>query len=532
MSIDGVTTAAADEPRSVDDTQDLAPVRAQSAGSATSDDAPTDPGPDTTPGPTPTADHATAEPAQITDAVWRYHLDVLIGEAAGAQSWQGTDPVLGRAVGIRLLPANDERAEDLREAACLAARVSDRRLIHVLDVVDVKYEGQPHVAVVTEWISGRPLTDLLREPLPSGEALRVCTEVAECLQSAHSEGIAHGRIRPSSVLISDNGEVRLRGLGVEAVLRGCDPDPDPAISDINGVGALLYASTTGRWPYGAIDGLAGAPQIGGGTPLPSRVAPAVSATVDTLCARTVAGCAAAKDTPFQRMSTLVPALRSATNAARETPPAPTRARSTGRGARRLVAAALGTVAVIGLGLLGWQLLTGGPSAVSPRAAATTAPAPRPSSSVTIAKVERPLPYVRIGDYDPLGNGNENSEQAPLASDGSTTTAWTTVVYKDDYLSGKQGVGLLIDLGASRPVSAVRLSLVGSGTDLEIRTSDRVTDDPTTFTRFGGATGAPDEITVRSPKPVSTRYVLVWLTRVPSLADSGYQGGIREVAVLG
>ena len=536
MSIDRSTETpssdgrARDEGDTADLTGDLAPVRPRDADGPTrlSDPEATQPGRRVTPLP---PSPLQSRPQPITDAIWRYHLDVLVGEAAGSQVWQATDPVLGRQVGVRLLPADDERAEDLREAACLAARVSDRRLIHVLDVVDVKFEGKPHVAVVTEWIPGRPLTEVIREPLSSSDALRLCAEVAECLQESHAAGIAHGRLRPGSVLISDNGEVRVRGVGVEAVLRGCDPNADdPALSDVNAVGGLLYACVTGRWPYGDVEGVAAAPEIGGATPLPSRVSPSVRSSVDILCARSVAGCSGARENlEFTRMAPLASALRSAAGVTREPTARPaSAATSVRRGRRRLIALLLAGLAIVGLAILGWQLIFRGPAPITPR----TVSAPISTATVPLNTVERPIPILRVSDYDPLGNGNENSAAAPLAIDKSGSTAWLTSTYNDDTLDGKAGVGLLLDLGASRPVSAVRLSLVGRGTDLSIRTSDQASDDPVKFARFASASGVPSEIILRSPTPVSTRYVLIWLTRLPALPDGGYQGGISNVAILG
>jgi hypothetical protein len=54
--------------------------------------------------------------------IGRYVLDDLVAESAGSRMWRATDPVLHRAVGVRLLDAEDPRADALREAACLARR--------------------------------------------------------------------------------------------------------------------------------------------------------------------------------------------------------------------------------------------------------------------------------------------------------------------------------------------------------------------------------------------------------------------------
>ena len=45
------------------------------------------------------------------------------------------------------------------------------------------------------------------------------------------------------------------------------------------------------------------------------------------------------------------------------------------------------------------------------------------------------------------------------------------------------------------------------------------------------TGASNNLTLRVPSPVTTRYMLIWLTTVPS-NNGSYQGGVAEVRVLG
>ena len=104
-------------------------------------------------------------------------------------------------------------------------------------------------------------------------------------------------------------------------------------------------------------------------------------------------------------------------------------------------------------------------------------------------------------------------------------------YKANDLSGKPGVGLLVDLGAPRPVDAVTLHLLGNGTDLSLLATDDPTQPYTTFTRMAEVTGAGSVLTLRVPRPVTTRYLVVWLTMIPS-TDGAYQGGVSDISVLG
>ncbi len=193
---------------------------------------------------------------------------------------------------------------------------------------------------------------------------------------------------------------------------------------------------------------------------------------------------------------------------------------------------------VALGALGISLLTGlgSPPVNAPRAAGQTGPAsasPTPTVSGTpVPEGTRVIPVVSVQDFDPYGDTKqENPELAPLAVDGKPATAWTTVRYRQADLSGKPGVGLLLDLGAPRPVRAVELRLVGNGTDLSLRATDDPTKAPEDFRSLAEVTGASNTLTLRVPKPVTTRYLLIWLTTVPS-NNGTYQGGVAEARVLG
>ena len=80
-----------------------------------------------------------------------------------------------------------------------------------------------------------------------------------------------------------------------------------------------------------------------------------------------------------------------------------------------------------------------------------------------------------------------------------------------------------------------LKLVGTGSNVEVRVADKVLSDPALWTPLATAVGAKDTIDLRAPRPVTGRYVLIWITRVPPAADSSpgvYQGGVRNVVVRG
>lgn len=144
------------------------------------------------------------------------------------------------------------------------------------------------------------------------------------------------------------------------------------------------------------------------------------------------------------------------------------------------------------------------------------------------------------DFDPQGSTRqENPEQVSLAFDGDPTTAWTTVDYAQPDLSGKDGVGIIVDLGEVREVARADLALADPGTSVEMRIprsdpeDDAVapTDDLFQWREIASAERAPAQVTLLPDTSVRTRFVLIFLTELPP-AGANYRGGIAEVVLWG
>ena len=213
----------------------------------------------------------------------RYRVEDLLDEATGVRSWRAIDEVLSRAVFVHTMPTEDDRAESVTSAARAASQVGDPRFLQVLDV-DVEADT---VYVVREWITGQNLKTLLADgPLTADQATALGREVAEALSSAHRQGLTHRRLEPSSVVIAPNGTVKVAGLATEAALHG-SPEGDPAELDAAGVGRILYAALTARWPDEDGQGLPVAPRIDGRFASPRQVRPGVPRLLDEIVDRTL-----------------------------------------------------------------------------------------------------------------------------------------------------------------------------------------------------------------------------------------------------
>ncbi|WP_407560626.1 serine/threonine-protein kinase [Streptomyces sp. 184] len=205
----------------------------------------------------------------------RYRIGEVLGRGGMGTVWRATDEVLGRAVAVKELRFPTSVDEDekrrlitrtLREAKAIA-RIRNTGAVTVYDVVDE--DDRPWI--VMELIEGRSLSDATREdgPLTPRRAAEVGLAVLDVLRSAHREGILHRDVKPSNVLISDDGRVVLTDFGIAQVegdpsitttgmlvgapsyisperARGQKPGP---ASDLWSLGGLLYAAVEGHPPY-------------------------------------------------------------------------------------------------------------------------------------------------------------------------------------------------------------------------------------------------------------------------------------------
>ncbi len=463
----------------------------------------------------------------------RYALEDCVLEADRWSYWRGVDDTLHRPVGLVLLDADHPHRADVLRAARVAAGAEDHRLHRVLDVLDDD-EGS---CLVVEWLPGAALEELAAPgPLPDAEACAFVREAAWTLATADRQGLHHGALAPRWLLRTTDGRVRVIGLETVAALTQVPADRRCSAGDAAGLGALLYAALTGRWPGDRQDSeLPAAPRAGGRPVRPRQVRAGVPTVLDDVVARAMALDARAQPlrSPEEVARALEAAARALPEDGREPSERPGPPRDPGQpepSRRNWPAAAALAVAVLLLVAVSVAVLAAlrerGPA--DQRRAAPSASASATASAVAPGSV---LGVVSARDFDPDGNGSENPEQVPQAVDGSAGTAWRTLSYSRADLGGlKPGVGLLLDLGAVEQVGAVRADLVGRGTSIELRAGTSPGTQAEDFITVASARGVGDQVMLRVDPPVQARYLLLWLTALPR-EGTGYRGGVSDVAVF-
>ena len=505
----------------------------------------------------------------------RYRLERLVRGFGGSHSpepqlWVGVDELLNRKVGVDLIAADHPLLEEVARAARDAAAVPDARFVQVLDAVrdeDVLY-------VVTEWVPGaEQLWERLSEgPLSPAKATAMIREATEAMVRAHEADVAHGALNAATLLITATGQVKLRGLLVEATLSGVPPQalsPEARYAaDVLALGRIWYAALTGLWPeaQGDLPLLPAPRDESGERPYsPAQIKAAVPKQVDTAVCRTL-GIGDPESAPTittaKELADVIrslPRLHDETaeptsvlprSRSRSTPPAPTPTRldaraprdaapswapppgSGGQGGsgdsafwrRRGVLAVAGCAALALATLAAFQFGGGGNGTASAQSTGTgTAPS---VGTVTI-------PAGTVGSQLSIQSATVWDEKASLSSinaaksafDPDSSTGWKTTTQWPNHFSGTypggSGIGLIFDLSGSHEVDEVKFQIPFSGATVEVLTGSSSSDASPAWSSTSGPQGYTVEATQSSAPsgqdivlkfaPVTTQYVMLLFT---------------------
>lgn len=178
-------------------------------------------------------DATTHEPAPGSGSVIReYTLLEPLGAGGMGQVFRARHARLDKIVAIKLLrrgrrdPAMLQRFEREMRAA---GRASHPNLVHATDAGDV--DGVPFL--VMEFIEGADLARLVRQrgPLRPADACEIVRQASLGLAEAHAAGIVHRDVKPSNLMLTPQGQVKVLDLGLALLNDGEDPDPIPAAGD-------------------------------------------------------------------------------------------------------------------------------------------------------------------------------------------------------------------------------------------------------------------------------------------------------------
>ena len=193
----------------------------------------------------------------------KYRIQASLGSGGFGAVYLARDTWIDKEVAIKVPhKQNLNFAEHLREPRLLAA------LDHPNIVSITTAEKTDNVFfIVMEYVAGETLEDVITRDgaLDAPRVVRYSTQLAQAVDHAHRQGVVHRDLRPSNVLVSGAGVLKVTDFGTSRFLEmaahntvtGSPPYMAPEqfegravfASDIYSLGVTMYQMATGTLPY-------------------------------------------------------------------------------------------------------------------------------------------------------------------------------------------------------------------------------------------------------------------------------------------
>jgi len=210
------------------------------------------------------------------DKLGHYELLEFVGGGGMGRVFRALDTKLDRHVAVKVLPceqvADQETLQRFRNEAKSAARLDHDNIARAYDLG----EDRGLSYLVFEFVEGDTIRDLVdqRGPMSLAETLSYTLQVADALTHAAGRGIIHRDVKPSNILITNEGRAKLIDMGLARIQTPHDSQDDltatgvtlgtfdyispeqardPRVvdvrSDIYSLGCTFFYMLTGRPPF-------------------------------------------------------------------------------------------------------------------------------------------------------------------------------------------------------------------------------------------------------------------------------------------
>ncbi|QUM80944.1 serine/threonine protein kinase [Moritella sp. 5] len=185
----------------------------------------------------------------------RYELEAHIGSGGMSDIYKAKDLLLDKAgveepyVAIKVLQPqytrNKEAQQLLFREAHKTMSLSHPNIIRVYDV-----DKEDNLCfIIMEWLNGETLDQVISRSKPKGltykGAEKVISQVADALKFAHKNGIVHTDLKPSNIMHTRNGDIKIFDFGVARLIQNkADEFANDNIEQNNSLGGYTpaYAS--------------------------------------------------------------------------------------------------------------------------------------------------------------------------------------------------------------------------------------------------------------------------------------------------
>jgi serine/threonine protein kinase/Tfp pilus assembly protein PilF len=207
-----------------------------------------------------------------------YEIEALIGAGGMGEVYRATDTRLNRDVAVKVLSsrltAEPSAKQRFEREAHTASALNDPHICTIYDVGE--HDGRQFL--VMELLEGRTLKQYMDgRALPVEQVLKLGTQIASALQTAHGKGIIHRDLKPANIFVTQRGEIKVLDFGLAKLLPHAEQDVTLSLAltepqavlgtlpymapeqlrgentdagtDIWGLGTVLYEMATNQRPF-------------------------------------------------------------------------------------------------------------------------------------------------------------------------------------------------------------------------------------------------------------------------------------------
>ena len=179
---------------------------------------------------------ATPEDEPLPASVGRFRIDARLGSGGFADVYRAHDPVLDRAVALKVLRTRRSHDEEQRRRRVLREARAAAALTHPNTVTIFEVgEADGEIFLAMELLDGSPLRERMDDDVPLEQKLRWLLGAARALAAAHDRGLVHRDVKPENMFVCAEGTLKLLDFGIakrEELDVVADADPAEAPSSL------------------------------------------------------------------------------------------------------------------------------------------------------------------------------------------------------------------------------------------------------------------------------------------------------------
>ncbi|HUG75799.1 MAG TPA: BTAD domain-containing putative transcriptional regulator, partial [Acidimicrobiia bacterium] len=144
-----------------------------------------------------------------------YEVRDRLGEGAFGVVWRAYQPSVGREVAIKVIrPELAAQSSFVRRFEAEARTIARIAHPHIVPLIDF-WRSNESAYLVLALLPGGSLADAIREShVEAATSRRILTQLASALDHAHSQGVAHGDLKPANVMLDGAGNAYLSDFGI------------------------------------------------------------------------------------------------------------------------------------------------------------------------------------------------------------------------------------------------------------------------------------------------------------------------------